>query len=154
MRRSIYHEEVEKHEGKFETRSGILESLQDRNLVCLDGGATEHITNNGDLCHNRGPTAMAVMGATGVAVPCAGSGSLHLLPESGSGLPVVVIADAYIAEDFPYSFISESRLVATGCTIVKEGISAVVLGPKILAGLCSRLPGGMGTSLSMELCRS
>jgi hypothetical protein len=71
---------------------------------------------------------MEVMGVLGSPVPCTGKGSLHLQPKDD--LPMVKLSDAHIAEDFPYSFISESKLTAKGCTIIKKDETAVVLDPE------------------------
>jgi histone deacetylase 1/2 len=97
----------------------------DRGLICLDGGATVHITNDARKCFNKGPSAMKVMGVLGTPSPCSGYGNLHLQPRDD--LPTVILTGAHIADDFPYSFISESMLTTKGCVIIKQLKTAVVL---------------------------
>ena len=78
----------------------------DKNLICLDGGASVHITNNSSACFDKSLSTMEVMGVPGKPAPCTGKGNLHLQPFGD--LPKVIITGAHVAEDFPFSFISES----------------------------------------------
>ena len=100
----------------------------DKNLICLDGGASVHITNNSSACFDKSLSTMEVMGVLGKPAPCTGKGNLHLQPFGD--LPKVIITGAHVAEDFPFSFISESMLTEKGCTIIKKDKSGVVLDSK------------------------
>ena len=92
------------------------------NRVLVDSGASIHATPRKDLCFDIVPCSVSIAGVGGVAFRCVERGSLVFQP-NGDGRAVlapVVLEDVHISLEFPTTFISESKLVRKGSSVLKN----------------------------------
>ena len=92
------------------------------NRVLVDSGASIHATPRKDLCFDIVPCSVSIAGVGGVAFRCVERGSLVFQP-NGDGRAVlapVVLEDVHISLEFPTTFISESKLVRKGSSVLKS----------------------------------
>ena len=90
--------------------------------ILLDGGATIHATNRLEACFDIKPCGVTVGGVGGEFV-CRTMGSLIIATAEGI---LVRLHDVYMSDKFPLTFVSESKLLNKGCSILKHGSSGTV----------------------------
>ena len=111
----------------------------DRDRVLVDSGASIHATPRRELCFDVTSCSVSIAGVGGVAFRCVERGSLVFQPcnQDLSVLPPVILTDVHISSEFPTTFISESKLVRTGASVLKDPSGGqVTRGAKIIFRLC------------------
>ena len=107
--------------------------------VLVDSGASIHATPRRELCFDVSSCSVSIAGVGGVAFRCMERGSLIFQPyaQDLSVLPPVILTDVHISSEFPATFISESKLVRTGASVLKDPSGGqVTRGAKIIFRLC------------------
>ena len=94
--------------------------------ILLDGGATIHATNMIDACFDIRPCCVTIGGVGGEFV-CKSVGSLVIKTVLGVS---VKLRDVFISPNFPLTFVSESKLLDKGCSILKKGEGGAVVDEK------------------------
>ena len=94
----------------------------DSGRVLVDSGASIHATPRRELCFDVVPCSVSIAGVGGVAFRCVERGSLVFQPSNDgrAGLLPVVLVDVHISPEFPTTFISESKLVRKGASVLKN----------------------------------
>ena len=94
----------------------------DSDRVLVDSGASIHATSRRELCFDVVSCSVSIAGVGGVAFRCVERGSLIFQPsdDGRAGLPPLVLTDVHISPEFPTTFISESKLVRKGASVLKN----------------------------------